>query len=125
MALVEVRSLSKSYPRSDGFRAEHALVVEDVSFAIQRGETLGLVGESGSGKSTIARMVLGLVEPTSGSVLFDGQSINGASQRSLRPLRRRMQVVFQDSFARRSSFRPPPPRSPRACAPVTFSPSRW
>src|SRR5580692_8371670 len=99
MALVEAHHLSKSYPRRDGLRTEHSLVVDDVSFAIERGETLGLVGESGSGKSTIARMVLGLIEPTSGSVVFDGQPITGVSQRKLRPVRRSMQVVFQDPFA--------------------------
>ena len=92
MPLLEVRGLSKSYGHG-------ALVVDNVSFSIARGETLGLVGESGSGKSTIARMVLGLVEPTGGSVLFDGRHITGISQRALRPLRRRMQVVFQDPFA--------------------------
>lgn len=91
MALVEVRGLSKSYGRSQ--------VVEDVSFEIERGETLGLVGESGSGKSTIARMVLGLIEPTSGGVTFDGHAITGVPQRKLRPLRRRIQPVFQDPFA--------------------------
>ncbi len=58
MPLVEVEHLSKSYPRRDGLRTEHANVVDDVSFLIHRGETLGLIGESGSGKSTIARMVL-------------------------------------------------------------------
>src|ERR1700742_69063 len=99
MPLVEVAHLSKSYPRRNGLRTEHALVVDDVSFAIQRGETLGLVGESGSGKSTIARMVLGLVEPTSGSVAFDGQPITGVPQRQLRTMRRRVQPVFQDPFA--------------------------
>jgi len=92
MPLLEARGLSKSYGHG-------ALVVDDVSFSIARGETLGLVGESGSGKSTIARMVLGLVEPTSGSVLFDGRPITGLSQRRLRSVRRRMQVVFQDPFA--------------------------
>lgn len=92
MPLLEVRGISKSYGHG-------ALVVDNISFSIARGETLGLVGESGSGKSTIARMVLGLVEPSSGTVLFDGQSITGATQRSLRPLRRRIQVVFQDPFA--------------------------
>ena len=92
MPLLEARALTKSY-------GPGAPVVDDVSFSIGRGETLGLVGESGSGKSTIARMVLGLIEPTSGGVLFDGQSITGLSQNKLRPLRRRMQVVFQDPFA--------------------------
>jgi len=92
MPLLEARGLSKSYGQA-------ALVVDNVTFSIARGETLGLVGESGSGKSTIARMVLGLIEPTSGSVLFDGQPITGVSHRRLRPVRRRMQVVFQDPFA--------------------------
>jgi peptide/nickel transport system ATP-binding protein len=92
MALLEARNISKSYGRD-------ALVVDDVSFAIGYGETLGLVGESGSGKSTVARMVLGLIEPTSGSVVFDGQPVTGVSQRHLRPIRRRMQPVFQDPFA--------------------------
>jgi len=92
MPLLEARGLSKSYDSG-------ALAVDNVSFSIERGETLGLVGESGSGKSTIARMVLGLIEPTSGSVLFDGRPVTGVPQRQLRPLRRRMQVVFQDPFA--------------------------
>ena len=92
MALLEARALSKSYEGG-------AIAVDGVSFSIERGETLGLVGESGSGKSTIARMVLGLIEPTSGSVIFDGQPITGVPQRRLRSLRRRMQVVFQDPFA--------------------------
>ncbi|HEY1256657.1 MAG TPA: ATP-binding cassette domain-containing protein, partial [Terracidiphilus sp.] len=66
MALVEVHAVGKSYPRRLGFRTEQRVVVEDVSFSIDSGETLGLVGESGSGKTTLARMILGLVEPTSG-----------------------------------------------------------
>jgi peptide/nickel transport system ATP-binding protein len=74
-------------------------VVDRVSFSIERGQTLGLVGESGSGKSTIARMVLGLVEPTSGSVSFDGHPVTGVPQSKLRPLRRRIQPVFQDPYA--------------------------
>ena len=92
MPLLQARNLTRSY-------GPGALVVNDVSFTIAGGETLGLVGESGSGKSTIARMVLGLIEPTSGEVLFEGKSITGISQRSLRPIRRSMQVVFQDPFA--------------------------
>ncbi|WP_446744739.1 ATP-binding cassette domain-containing protein [Silvibacterium acidisoli] len=92
MPLLEARNLSKSY-------GADALVVDDVSFSIAKGATLGLVGESGSGKSTIARMVLGLIEPTSGEVTFDGESITKASTRAMRALRRRVQVVFQDPFA--------------------------
>jgi ABC-type glutathione transport system ATPase component len=99
MPLVEVEHLSKSYPRRDGLRTEHAIVVDDVSFVIHRGETLGLVGESGSGKSTIARMVLGLIEPTAGSVTFDDQLVSGVAQSKLRTMRRRVQPVFQDPFA--------------------------
>ena len=75
------------------------MVVEDVSFAIAAGQTLGLVGESGSGKSTIARMTLGLLAPTSGTVLFNEQRVNGAPGRVLRSMRRQMQPVFQDPFA--------------------------
>jgi peptide/nickel transport system ATP-binding protein len=92
MPLLEARHLVKSY--------EHgAPAVDDVSFSIERGETLGLVGESGSGKSTIARIVMGLIEPDSGSVLFDGQLLTGLASRKLRQLRRRLQIVFQDPYA--------------------------
>jgi peptide/nickel transport system ATP-binding protein len=74
-------------------------VVEDVSFAIGRGETLGLVGESGSGKSTVARMLLRLVEPTAGEVSYDGRDLLAASSQEMRGMRRRMQIVFQDPYA--------------------------
>ena len=94
MPLVVTRDLTKVYGSN-----EAPPVVDRVSFSIERGETLGLVGESGSGKSTIARMVLGLVEPTSGSVTFDGHSVTGVPQHKLRPLRRRIQPVFQDPYA--------------------------
>jgi ABC-type glutathione transport system ATPase component len=74
-------------------------VVDDVSFAIRRGETLGLVGESGSGKSTVARMLLRLVEPTAGEVSYDGRDLLAASSQEMRGMRRRMQIVFQDPYA--------------------------
>jgi ABC-type glutathione transport system ATPase component len=99
MALVEVDSVSKSYPRRVGLRTELRPVVEDVSFRIEAGDTLGLVGESGSGKTTVARMVLGLVRPTSGRVLVEGVDVASASKRELHRLRRQMQPVFQDPYA--------------------------
>ncbi len=95
MPLLAATELTKTYGHAD----QGTRVVDRVSFAIERGETLGLVGESGSGKSTIARMVLGLIEPTRGTVLFDGNPITGVPQSKLRPLRRRMQPVFQDPYA--------------------------
>jgi ABC-type glutathione transport system ATPase component len=101
MALLEVDRLTKNYVRRSGWRGrQEKCVVDRVSFSIARGETLGLVGESGSGKSTVARMILGLIPPTSGTVSFAGEEvIHGASSASLRTLRRRMQPVFQDPFA--------------------------
>src|SRR5579864_8633853 len=99
MALVHVDSVSKSYPRRVGLRTELRPVVENVSLAIEPGETLGLVGESGSGKTTVARMILGLVAPTSGRVLVDGVDVASASGEELRRLRRQMQPVFQDPYA--------------------------
>jgi peptide/nickel transport system ATP-binding protein len=94
-ALVEARGLTKEYPRDGGT----SRVVDDVSFEIMPGETLGLVGESGSGKSTVARMLLRLVEPTAGEVLFEGQPLPPAASAGMRALRRRMQIVFQDPYA--------------------------
>ncbi|MBS1800647.1 MAG: ABC transporter ATP-binding protein [Acidobacteria bacterium] len=90
--LVEAKGLIKEYDAG-------ARVVDNVSFAIARGETLGLVGESGSGKSTVGRMLLRLIEPTSGEVRYDGRNLLTVSASELRVLRRRMQVVFQDPFA--------------------------
>jgi ABC-type glutathione transport system ATPase component len=89
--LVEARGLVKEYGASR--------VVDDVSFTIGVGETLGLVGESGSGKSTVARMLLRLIEPTAGEVWFSGEALPGASSARMRALRRRMQIVFQDPYA--------------------------
>ena len=90
--LVEARGLVKEY--GAGRR-----VVDDVSFAIRRGETLGLVGESGSGKSTVARMLLRLVEPTAGEVRYAEQDLLAMGSQEMRRMRRRMQIVFQDPFA--------------------------
>jgi len=95
MPLLIAKELSRTWGAGD----DAVRVVDNVSFTIERGETLGLVGESGSGKSTIARMVLGLLEPTTGSVTFDGKPVSGVAQSRLRPLRRRMQPVFQDPYA--------------------------
>jgi ABC-type glutathione transport system ATPase component len=102
MALLEVNQLTKNYARRSGWWGAHEqkCVVDRVSFSIARGETMGLVGESGSGKSTVARMILGLIPPSSGTVSFDGQRvICEAAGAGLRLLRRRMQPVFQDPFA--------------------------
>ena len=103
MPLVEARNLSKVFPLGEsvfGGGAKGAVrAVDDVSLAIHAGETLGLVGESGSGKSTLGRLLLRLIEPTSGSVLFDGRDVLAASGSELRRLRRDMQIIFQDPFA--------------------------
>jgi len=98
MALVEVDAVGKSYPRRAGLRTEQRAVVEDVSFTIDAGETLGLVGESGSGKTTVARMILGLAKPTNGAVRVNGVDVARASRAELKALRRHMQPVFQDPF---------------------------
>jgi peptide/nickel transport system ATP-binding protein len=93
--LVTILGLAKEYTGSSG----RVRVVDDVSFTIRRGETLGLVGESGSGKSTVARMLLGLIEPTAGDIRYDGMDLRSASRGEMRAMRRRMQVVFQDPYA--------------------------
>jgi peptide/nickel transport system ATP-binding protein len=98
MALVEVNAVVKTYPRRVGFRTQANTVVDRVSFTIAAGETLGLVGESGSGKTTVARMILGLVAPTSGAVLVDGVDVARASAAELKKVRRQMQPVFQDPY---------------------------
>src|SRR5918996_26830 len=102
-ALVRVENLRVWFPIRSGLLLNRHVgdikAVDDVSFAIERGETFGLVGESGCGKSTVGRAILRLYEPTAGRILFDGQDVTRLSERELRPLRRRMQMVFQDPFA--------------------------
>jgi oligopeptide transport system ATP-binding protein len=100
--LLEARNLRKSYSISTGaFRKPQRcrVVVQDVSFTLERGETLGVVGESGCGKTTLARMLMRLIEPESGELNFRGQNWLGAHGAELRALRRRMQMVFQDPVA--------------------------
>jgi oligopeptide/dipeptide ABC transporter ATP-binding protein len=100
--VLEVRKLVKRFPVRRGlFRRTVAQVhaVDDVSFDIGQGETLSLVGESGSGKTTTGRCVLRLVEPTSGEIRFEGQDVLSLDQRSLRKLRRKTQVIFQDPYS--------------------------
>jgi len=101
-ALLEVRGLSKHFPSRAGlFRRAKGSVraVDGVDFTIRRGETLGLVGESGCGKTTTGRCVLQLERPTHGRILFEGTDISELSQRDLRQMRRRMQVIFQDPYS--------------------------
>jgi oligopeptide transport system ATP-binding protein len=101
-ALLEVTDLVKHYPVRSGLlrrRVGAVHAVDGVSFSLRPGETLGLVGESGCGKSTVARSVLRLVEPTSGRIAIDGAEITHLGKAALRPVRRSMQIVFQDPFA--------------------------
>lgn len=102
MALVEVRNLIKVFPHGEsifgGGAKGEVRAVDEVSLDIEKGETLGLVGESGSGKSTLGRLILRLIEPTSGSVRFEGHDLTAASHREMRGLRRDMQIIFQDPF---------------------------
>src|SRR6185312_15751826 len=100
--LLAVSHLTKHYAVRGGFfgRARGQVhAVDDVSFAIASGETLGLVGESGCGKSTIARTVLRLVEPTAGAIEWRGQAIERLAANAMRPYRRELQAVFQDPYA--------------------------
>jgi ABC-type glutathione transport system ATPase component len=105
MPLLEIRDLVKIYPPGESVfggksRGSHEVrAVDEVSLDIHSGETLGLVGESGSGKSTLGRLILRLIEPTSGSIRFEGRDLLAASSREMRRLRRDMQIIFQDPFA--------------------------
>jgi oligopeptide transport system ATP-binding protein len=101
--LVEVRRLSKYFPLTSGILVQRVVglikAVDDVSFFIRRGETLGLVGESGSGKTTTGRCILQLDRPTSGEVFFEGQNLTTLDEAQVRPMRRRIQVIFQDPYS--------------------------
>lgn len=100
--LLQVRHMRMYFPVTSGAifqkRVAEIKAVDDVSFFIRRGETLGLVGESGSGKTTIARCILQLYEPTAGDVIFEGQMLGDLSSRGMRLVRRRMQIIFQDPY---------------------------
>jgi len=99
--LLEVRNLRTWFPVRTGLLRRHTddvKAVDDVSFTVEAGTTVGLVGESGSGKTTIGKTILKLVPPTSGQILFEGRDIVPLSEHEFRPLRREMQMIFQDPF---------------------------
>ncbi|MBV9716258.1 MAG: dipeptide ABC transporter ATP-binding protein [Solirubrobacterales bacterium] len=101
--LIEVRNLVKHFPITSGIILQRQVgavkAVDDVSFDVRSGETLGLVGETGCGKSTTARLIVRLLEPTSGTVTFEGEDVTGRSGASLKALRREMQMIFQDPYS--------------------------
>jgi ABC-type glutathione transport system ATPase component len=103
MALVEIRHLGKTFPLGEsilgGAARRKVRAVDDVSMDIESGETLGLVGESGSGKSTLGRLILRLIEPSSGSIVFEGRDWLAAGRAEMRRRRRDLQIIFQDPFA--------------------------
>lgn len=101
MALLEVQNLKQHFTTKKGFMGEKTVIkaVDGVSLLIEEGKTLGVVGESGCGKSSLGRSILRLVEPTEGSVKFNGQEIVGMSPKGMKELRKEMQIVFQDPYA--------------------------
>lgn len=100
--ILQTKNIKKYFPIKGGVLKQtigHVKAVDDVSLNVLRGETLGIVGESGSGKSTLGRVILRLMNPTEGQIIFENQDITRISNRKLRPIRRDMQIVFQDPFA--------------------------
>jgi oligopeptide/dipeptide ABC transporter ATP-binding protein len=97
MALIEARGLWKEFDAPG--RGRKLTAVDGVTLGVEKGEVVGLVGESGSGKSTVGRLILRLIEPTAGQVLFEGEDITALTGKSLQPFRRAMQMVFQDPYA--------------------------
>jgi peptide/nickel transport system ATP-binding protein len=101
--LLEVKHLVKHFPIKEGWLIDREVAavhaVDDCTLTLHEGETLGLVGESGCGKSTLCRAVMQLIRPTSGSVRFQGQELVGRSRKEMEPIRRQMQMIFQDPFA--------------------------
>ena len=99
--LLEVKNLKMYFPVTAGLlrrKVNDVKAVDDVSFQIKRGEILGLAGESGCGKTTVGRCILRIYRPTEGQIIFEGQDISGLPRRKMRPLRRRMQLIFQDPY---------------------------
>ncbi len=102
MALLEVQNISKYFPLGGGLISKPkawARAVNAVSFSLSRGETLGLVGESGCGKSTLGRILLGLIKPDNGSVIFENQDLHRLKKSELKLLRQKMQLIFQDPYS--------------------------
>jgi len=100
--LLEVKNLKMYFPVTKGLLKKvvaNVKAVDDVSFTIKRGETLGLVGESGCGKTTVARCILRLYRPTEGEIIFEGQDISSWPKKKIRPLRQKMQLIFQDPYS--------------------------
>ena len=99
--ILEVKNLCKYFPANKGLFSKKSFVkaVDNVSFSIKKGETLGLVGESGCGKTTTGRAILKLYEPTSGQIIFNGQDITKLSEKQMVSLRKNMQMIFQDPYA--------------------------
>src|SRR5437762_3561913 len=100
--LLEVKGLKKYFPIKRGVFSKtvgNVKAVDDVSFTINRGEVLGLVGESGCGKTTTGRCIVRLLEPTEGTITFQGEEITALARRHMRPIRRQMQIIFQDPYS--------------------------